>query len=138
MRFLRPLCCLALLGLACSRNPPRVDVDAATPGAFCEVHDLPLEEDVVPITYGLICPSNDEIDAHTRLFRHSRSHHHAGCVIKDDKWARVSYCPECRKAEAEWQAAYDKKMAPIHSHWERAWELVQSNAKFHQVHPYID
>jgi hypothetical protein len=118
--------------------PDRVDVDVTTPGKVCEVHNIPLQEGVVPITYGLIRPTKEEIEAHQNLLPHAWSSYHDGCVVKEAKRARVSFCPECRKVEATWREAQERKMAPVRAHWERVSELVYNNPKFEEVYPYID
>lgn len=80
------------------------DLNAITPGAVCEVHNLTLEAGRVPIRYGLIRPASTEIDARQTQFPHARSFHLGGCEVTSisPRHARVSYCPECRKAEAAW------------------------------------
>jgi hypothetical protein len=58
-------------------------------------------------------------------------------VEKAAKLARVSFCPECRTAEAAWQRAVQEKRAPVEARWERVYALVNATAKFHGVHPFI-
>ena len=124
---------------ACNRNAPpnRVDVDVSTPDKVCEVHNLPLQEGIVPITYGLIRPTHEEIEAHRTLFPHAWSTYNHGCVVEEAKWARVSFCPECRKAESIWKEAQERKMAPVRAHLERVREVVHNDPKFEEVHPFL-
>jgi hypothetical protein len=96
--YLVTLCC------SCNSASDLADVDATTPGKICEVHNIPLQEDVVPIRYGLIRPTAAEIEACRKLFPHAASWYQGGCVVKKATGARVSFCPKCRKAEAAWQA----------------------------------
>src|SRR5215831_1246788 len=112
-------------------------VDLTTPGAVCEVHNIPLQEGTVPIIYGLMRPTKEDMEAERKNFPHSNSFYNPGCVENDPKWARVSFCPECRKAEALWKEAQKRKMAPIKAHWDRVNELVSNNPKFVAVHPFI-
>ena len=130
-----PLIGIALLALCVGCN--RADMDITTPGAVCEVHNIPLQEGVVPITYGLIRPTGEETEARRKLFPHAWSSYHDGCVVKEAKWARVSFCPECRKAEIAWKQAEQQRMAPIKAHWERVRAILEKNPKFDHVHPFI-
>jgi hypothetical protein len=69
----------------------------------CQVHHVALKEDVVPIVYGMIRHTQEEIEAHHSLFRHANSKYEAGCVVEKPQKARVRYCPLCREAEKEWE-----------------------------------
>jgi hypothetical protein len=113
-------------------------MDLTTPGAVCEVHNIPLQEGTVPIVYGLMRPTHDETEAKRNEFPHSNSFYNPGCVVKEPKRARVSFCPECRKAEALWKEAKERKMAPIKAHWDRIRKLLENNPRFIAVHPFID
>ncbi len=82
--------------------PGRIDEDLSTPGLICEVHQLPLVPDKVSIQYGKPRqPSSEELKMKQDLYPHANSSVSAGgCVVNESKlWAKVSYCPECRKAE---------------------------------------
>ena len=78
--------------------------DATEPGASCELHGIPLQQELVPIVYGKPRIDLDESEARQKLFPHARTSCGGGCMVKDARRARVSYCPECRKAEAKWRA----------------------------------
>ena len=97
------VCCLFALWLAC--NAPMVE-KVAPPGTLCEVHGIPLREGVVPIIYGLFKRSEDEQIAQRTLFPHANSFYNPGCNEEAPKRARVSFCPECHKAEKTWKAAW--------------------------------
>lgn len=99
--FLIALVALAIVGLVYIQLP----LDRRTPGR-CEVHDRQLEDGVVPIHYGLVRCTKEEGDARQKGFPHARSDYLGGCVVKPPEKARVSFCPECRKAEAEWMAEH--------------------------------
>jgi hypothetical protein len=73
------------------------------PETFCELHALPLREDTIPIRYGRPKFNLKEREARQKLFPHANSFYRGGCIVREAKRARVSYCPECRKAETEWQ-----------------------------------
>jgi hypothetical protein len=132
--------CLGCDGDAPPRQAPpgRVDVDVSKPGGICEVHNVPMQQAVVPIRYGLIRPTRAEVEARLKLFPHAASSYHAGCVVKEAKTARVSICPQCRMARTAWRLAWEKKMAPVRDHWERVSDLVRNNPKFKEVDAYID
>jgi hypothetical protein len=71
-------------------------------GATCPVHHVMLQEDVVPIHYGLIRISEQEHNLRTKRFPYANSSHLGGCCVQDTRRARVMFCPECREAEKEW------------------------------------
>ena len=105
---------LLTLSLGCYKvdvdvTEPGVDVDATEPGKVCEVHNIPLRTGVIPIGYGKPWIPPGETEARQKLFPHARSSYGGGCMIKDAKWARVSFCPECRKAEAKWKEEQARK-----------------------------
>lgn len=104
MRALRLGIGLLTLCLGCYK----VDVDVTEPGKICEVHRIPLRTGVVPISYGKPDTTTERMEAQKR-FPHARSSYNNGCVEKDAKWARVSFCPECRKAEAKWEEDQERK-----------------------------
>lgn len=123
-----------------------VDVDATEPGKVCEVHNIPLQEDVVSITYGLprrprpeeMEAFQKEIEASQKLFPNARSSYQdGGCVVKAAKWARVSFCPECRRAEAVWEEEQKRIMEPIIALRERIYEVIRDNPKYDNVYPFI-
>ncbi len=65
---------------------------------FCEVHDCELEQDTIPIRYGLFCFPPEYIEARDRLFPYART---VACIddgFRSDRTAmEVSYCPLCRR-----------------------------------------
>jgi hypothetical protein len=78
-------------------------LDARKDERICPVHALPLQEDTVPIVYGLIIPPKSEMNARRDRFPYANSEYLGGCVARDPRRARVLFCPECRKAEKEWK-----------------------------------
>lgn len=100
---------LFIVCFGCGRGTQfdRADVDATEPGKLCEVHNIPLQQGVVPIDYGLSRRTTDEIEARHKSFPNAHSSYHDGCVVKEAKWARVSFCPKCREAEAKWKKAQE-------------------------------
>lgn len=76
---------------------------------FCEIHAQPLREGMVPIRYGRPKYNLKEVEARREMFPHANSTYRGGCVVRDAKRARVTYCPECRKAEVEWRARRQKE-----------------------------
>jgi hypothetical protein len=70
----------------------------------CEVHQVKLQKDVVPISYGLMSsPDFQYLNAQKNLFPHSRQKFNGGCVIDEYRYAEVLYCEQCRKAEKQWR-----------------------------------
>jgi hypothetical protein len=87
-------------------------LDATKGKKTCEVHKVSLSEGLVPINYGMpIRPSAEEWDASESKFPNANLKYQGGCTIEDTKWAKVSYCPECRKAEKAWKASHAAKSA---------------------------
>jgi len=124
----RSLVLLSGLALACGRpgeppgelaqpapeliRPEAGNVDAfghvmlpAGAHASCEVHGVPLEDDVIAVLNGL--PYIDTAGysaAQRKEFPHDATLYYGGCM-GDGSWASVSYCPACRAAELEWEQA---------------------------------
>jgi hypothetical protein len=93
--------------------------DHTEPGGFCELHHIPYAVEVISVHYGLpkgkmieLTESqrkwlDDERAAGWWNFRYSHLAHGAGgCVVRKAKFAKVSYCPVCRKADEEWHAKH--------------------------------
>jgi hypothetical protein len=129
------------LTLACNPASPEhvnadaqcVDIDASEPCGVCRVHNLPLIDGVVEVTYGLIRRTEEENDALQKLFPYARSELHGGCVVEKEKRARVSYCPECRKAEAVWKENYNQNYVRAVSNLEQVRKLLKSDPRFGAV-----
>jgi hypothetical protein len=85
----------------------RIEDDEQEPPTVCEVHDLPLQEDVVPVSYGF--PNMEFRQAQYFEFPHAEVTHHGGCMVTDTRQAKVNYCPECRKAYEAWVAKQSEK-----------------------------
>ncbi len=133
--------CSIALTLACNpdsrehadRDAQRVDIDATEQGGVCQVHNVPLQDGVVEVTYGLIRRTEEENDALQKLFPHARSEFHRGCVVEEAKWARVSFCPECRKAEAVWNENHNQIYGRVVSNLEDVRKLLKSDPRFRAV-----
>jgi hypothetical protein len=92
--------------------------DDTTPG-ICELHNIPYSVETIEVSYGLQRIGWDE---RTEAQRKWREEEHAawhesfrysylangagGCVVRMARFARVSYCPECRKADEAWHAEH--------------------------------
>ena len=112
-----------IVGLGCGGGRRSVDEpieDDTTPG-ICEVHHIPFAEEVIPVHYGYppkrMTPfTDDELkqlhEEHAALRTVFPDSHRAngagGCVVRPFKFAKVSYCPECRKADEEWHAKHGR------------------------------
>src|SRR4051794_32697390 len=85
-------------------------LDATTPGEVCPVHGTALVEGTVPIIYGLPARvPKAPVDHRLANFPYARPDYGAGCVVKSATKARVSYCPDCRRALAEWETSRGKQ-----------------------------
>jgi hypothetical protein len=78
--------------------------DATGTATVCEVHGVPLREDVVAVSFGKPAYYPESEEARRKEFPHARTSCHGGCMVQEPTRARVRYCPECRKAEAAWRA----------------------------------
>jgi hypothetical protein len=96
---------VGLLTLAsCASNT--IDETSGSP-AVCDVHQVKLRRETVPIVYGLIIPSAAYRAAEPRDFPHANRESWGGCCVDDElTHALVMYCPECRKAEAAFLATH--------------------------------
>jgi hypothetical protein len=92
--------------------------DDTTPG-ICEIHNTPYAVETITVHYGF--PARPELTASQLKWREEqraawfdnfRNSHVAnaagGCVVRLARFARVSYCPQCRKADLEWHATHSK------------------------------
>src|SRR4051812_7336200 len=115
MRLLPFAVALLTLCLACNKvvPPKKFDLDLSEPGTRCEVHKVPLQEEVVPIAYGLRRPTVEQEEAKQKLFPHANRDYNPGCNVKPEKRALVSFCPECRKAEPIWRQAEERRITSL-------------------------
>ncbi len=96
----------------------RLVEDATTPGV-CELHHIPYAVETIRVHYGY--PARDRTqpteaqrkwleEEHAAWWAGFRYSHVAngagGCVVRPARYARVSYCPECRKADEAWHAKH--------------------------------
>ena len=105
----RRMTSLAILGLLLA-GCATIDDQRLPPGTICAVHGIELQTDTVKIIYGLMQPMPGYQREH---YPHANTWSHGGCIITDDspKKAQVSYCPECRRAEAEWMERHESTKA---------------------------
>ncbi len=77
----------------------------------CSVHKVKLQEEEVPVRYGLIRFSADYIAAKNELFPNAKSFVLGGCIVSptNAKTRNVKYCPQCRAAESAWREAHPRK-----------------------------
>lgn len=72
----------------------------------CEVHGVPLQDDVIEVLRGLpylAAPGFEE--AERRAFPHAATLYFAGCEAGPPATAGVAYCPACREARHAWEQA---------------------------------
>jgi hypothetical protein len=91
--------------------------DDTKPGGFCELHHIPYAVETIPVHYGYpVRPElteaqrnwlREEYAAACKSFPHSHEANGAGgCVVRAARFAKVSYCPECRRVDEEWHAKH--------------------------------
>lgn len=92
--------------------------DDTEPGGFCELHQIPYAVEVIPVSYGLPGKRTELTEAQRKWldeengacqvsFPYSHPANKAGgCVVRKAKFAKVSYCPKCRKADEAWHAKH--------------------------------
>ena len=92
--------------------------DCTTPGV-CELHLVPYATETIPVTYGyrghsLTRPTEAQREWWVKYraawetdfaFTHL-AYGGGGCVVRPYTHAKVSYCPECRKADEAWHAKH--------------------------------
>ena len=97
-------------GRASQAEPDTLDARASSDPERCPVHDLPLQEGVVPIYYGLprvVNMSEAFLDTLATRFPYENAMHEAGdVVILGQDHARVRFCPACREAQRAWLARH--------------------------------
>ncbi len=74
----------------------------------CEVHDVDLIEQDVPIQYGLVMPEPGFFEAQAALFPHADEPRMGGCVVHADmpRHERDLVCPTCCEARDAWRRAH--------------------------------
>ena len=76
----------------------------------CEVHHIPLQAELRPISYGMPVVDPVFADAQHRLFPHWCESWNQGCIEGPWKYARVLTCYQCRSAYFIWKRT--KEMNP--------------------------
>lgn len=84
-------------------------IDARVGIKKCHVHDRDLLEDKVSINYGYPLTTEEYSLASSELFPFANSYYLGGCIVKPELSARVMYCPDCRKAEKEWEKVHGNR-----------------------------
>lgn len=69
----------------------------------CELHQVTMGEDIVPMRYGLIRFLPEEAKARMAKFPNANTTQMGGCVVRPTAWAQVRFCSRCREAEAIWR-----------------------------------
>jgi hypothetical protein len=73
---------------------------------LCERHQVALIDDVIPICYGFPFSDAPGFDqAEREDFPNHAARFLGGCVLGEEHWVAVAYCPTCREAELEWERA---------------------------------
>jgi hypothetical protein len=68
----------------------------------CKVHGRQLEQDSVPVRYGLIKFREEYRRAASEHFPHAKKFVLGGCQLGAARQQEVMFCPECRAAESRW------------------------------------
>jgi hypothetical protein len=97
----------------------RLLVEDDTQPGVCELHHIPYATEIIRVEYGyparnLTEPTEaqrrwqeEEHAAWWESFRYSHVANGAGgCVVRPARFAKVSYCPECRKVDEAWHAKH--------------------------------
>jgi len=101
-------------------------LDQTQPRKVCPVHGTTLKEQVLPISYGypsfLLDPKyrkvyEEESEARKAEFPCANSWYHTGGCnpppAGEATKVKLSYCPDCRRAEAAWDAAHNNLMREL-------------------------
>lgn len=77
----------------------------------CEIHRVALRAGTAPIMYGMPGFTPGLFEARRAQFPHAETEISGGCVVSDDspKTQAVSFCPQCRQAEAKWIKEHARK-----------------------------
>lgn len=70
----------------------------------CPLHGTPLQDEAVPIVYGLIRQPDAYRQAQTAQFPKSCFIVLGGCLVQDLQWHKIMYCPDCRLRHIAWCA----------------------------------
>ena len=109
----------AVYGLFFQLAPTEPVLDKTGPGKMCPIHGTPLKEGIVPITHGYPMWFYDE--KLRAIYYKEREAKESQCPCANSTWysggcgaptdfptrAIISYCPDCRRAEAAWKATHD-------------------------------
>lgn len=96
----------------------------------CPVHDVDLQERVVPIQYGY--PeriAKEEIEA-WKQFRHSTRSPIGGCIVNDEspQKARIRCCPKCDEAAGTWKREFAREvMTPLADYMSRVQDALAAH-----------
>lgn len=82
----------------------------------CKVHNLPLEQDAVPVRYGLIKSREEYRKAQRESFPRAKKFVMGGCRVGPAREKEVMFCPECRVAESAWHDENPDFDDPINVH----------------------
>lgn len=82
----------------------------------CKVHDRPLEQDAVPVRYGLIKFREEYRKAQREKFPHAKKFVMGGCRVGPARENEVMFCAECRAAESAWHDENPDFDDPINVH----------------------
>ena len=119
MRRLKRLAILTVVVVAVGYGIYRLLVEDDTTPGVCELHHIPYAVETIRVHYGY--PVRDrtqptaaqlkwreeEYAAWSEGFRYSHVANAAGgCLVRSAMYAKVSYCPECRKADEAWHAKH--------------------------------
>jgi hypothetical protein len=86
----------------------------------CQLHNVPVEEVIVPLGYGELRPPTEAYkEAYRTEFPNATLRASGGCVVGPKqmlyKRARVYACPLCNAAEKEWLKINEQYEPPDHT-----------------------
>lgn len=94
---------IGFYGLQQNQKPGTRPLAVGTNKRTCEVHGVPLQKDIVPLSYGRVPASRESgFKASRSLFPNANRSVQGGCVIANYDKAEVLFCGQCRSAEQTW------------------------------------
>ena len=70
----------------------------------CPLHDEPLQPDTVEVIFGFPLSDQKDVDLEKQAFPFARDYLHGGCVAREPKKVKLTFCPKCRMEKKAWLA----------------------------------
>ncbi|WP_149109730.1 hypothetical protein [Limnoglobus roseus] len=98
--------------------------------ARCDLHDVELQEGVIPIRYGYPMFAPQEIEG-VKRFPYANTFRFGGCMTTSDspKKARIRFCPKCREEVAALNREYARTvLIPVAEYRDRVQTILGEEA----------